>query len=481
MYKNIKVVNVGYLILIVLGVLLVFSTVFSGKNRGDGTQYLSENDLSCEGCNVLVIGFDALQANHVSHLGYKKITTPTLDTLASNGVSFSRNFSVASWTVPSFMSYFTSLYPSEHGVVNKFVTFTENEKVISNLKKISPQVLTLADAFKSAGYITGGFTGDAGVNSIFGYGQGFDTYTDETTFGSIEGSASHALSWLDEHQGEKFFMFLHGYDAHGQFSGVGPDYKPTFAHGADEQYEITPERQRELREKGLSDGDLLLDKGEVSAWNAWYDSKIFDADARIGVFLSELEKRNLLESLVVVVISDHGTEIYEHRRFDHGYSLYNELIRVPLVISVPNQENSFISDVQVRSIDLAPTLFDITGITINDDWKNQIRGSSLVPVLTGEEKNNRPVFSSTDYRNYTHKRSYIDDGSWKLIYTLETGESELYNLKDDLSEYKDLATIFPDRVENMKNILFEQLLRTGENVDGKWEIGCLPVYNDQCI
>ena len=161
--------------------------------------------------------------------------------------------------------------------------------------------------------------------------------------------------------------------------------------------------------------------------------------------------------------------------------MYNELIRVPLIISVPRQKRSFISDVQVRSIDLAPTLLDIVGIDTSDTWKNQTRGTSLVPIMTGEDEVNKEVFSSTDYRNYTHKRSYIDRENWKLIYTLETGESELYNIKDDLREYKNLASVFPERVESMKTVLFKQLSQTGEVVNQTWSTGCLPVYNDQCI
>lgn len=439
---------------------------------------ISRGDLTCEGCNVLVIGFDALQANHVSHLGYERETTPTLDTLASRGVSFANHYAVASWTVPSFMSYFTSLYPSEHGVVNKFSAYTPTEKKISNLAEISPEVQTLAQAFKEAGYKTGGFTGDAGVNSVFGYAQGFDVYTDEVAFGSVGNSSQHALKWLDENEGEPFFMFLHGYDAHGQFSGIDETYESRF--GEKGEFEITPSRQRDLREQGLAEGDLTMSEGEVQAWNDWYDSKILDADERIGSFLEEMEKRGLLGSTVVVVISDHGTEVYDHKRLDHGYSLYNELIRVPLVVAVPGQEKSRLIKTQVRSIDLAPTLFAITGIDINEVWESQVQGKSLISVITGEDKTNRPVFSETDYRNFTHKRSYIDEDGWKLIYTLETGGSELYNIRKDPMEREDVASKNGRRVEQMKEILFEHMQGLGVDPEGEWPIGCLPVYGDQC-
>ncbi|PCI30217.1 hypothetical protein COB52_01765 [Candidatus Kaiserbacteria bacterium] len=462
---------------IALAVILI---IISAK----GVQYLESNngtvaDFECDKCNVVIIGFDALQARHVSHLGYSRQTTPTIDLLAKKGISFSHNYSVASWTVPSFMSYFTSLYPSEHKVTNKFVTFQGDTKVLSNLKKLSPDVLTIAEAFKNSGYITGGFTGDAGVHSNFGYSQGFDVYTDESVFGSIDNSSNHALNWLDQNPEKPFFMFLHGYDAHGQFSGVDENYRSKFTDKP--EFEITPERQRDLREEGLAYGQILVSSSELEEWNAWYDGKIYDADQRIKKFLGGLETRGLLENTVIIVISDHGTEIGEHRRFDHGYSLYNELINVPLVITLPNKEIGEIIDVHVRSIDLVPTIFDIIGIEYTKEWKDQIRGESLLPIISGNRTENLPVFSETDYRNYTHKRSYISPDNWKYIHTMETDSGELYNLTADAEEYNNIMETEEERTKDMKAELFKHLAKMGEDIADEWPIGCLPVYADQCL
>ena len=131
-------------------------------------------------------------------------------------------------------------------------------------------------------------------------------------------------------------MFLHGYDAHGQFSELPEDYESQFGKTSDA--EISPLRQRDLREEGLDKGQLFMEKEEIDDWNSWYDSKIRDADERIGNFLEEMDARGLLYNLLIVVISDHGTEVYDHRRFDHGYSLYNELIRVPLIMKWPDSK-----------------------------------------------------------------------------------------------------------------------------------------------
>lgn len=438
-------------------------------------------ELSCPECNVIIIGFDALQANRVSHLGYSRQTTPTLDKLAKEGVSFAKNYAVASWTVPSFMSYFTSLYQPEHRLVNKFSVFTKDKKEISNLKKLSPEVMTMAEAFKLVGYITGGFTGDAGVNSVFGYNSGFDIYTDEQIFGSFSRSNKHAMEWLDKNPGKRFFMFFHGYDAHGQFSELEKNYVSPFSERPEyDKKFINAEKQRDLREEGLVKGVLNADPEEIRSWNNWYDGKILDADARVDKFLTELDKRGLLENTLIVAISDHGTEVFEHGRVDHGFGLYNEMIRVPMVIKWPNKKFGRIIDTQVRSIDLLPTVFEIVGITPNAKWRNQIKGKSLLPVIAGENETDRPVFSETDYRDFTHKRSYISPDGWKLIVTMESDKKELYDLNADPTEKNDLSLAQPERVKKMTEIVYSHIKETGQKIEGPWPIGCLPVYNDQC-
>ena len=431
--------------------------------------------LSCEGCNVIIIGFDALQAGHVRHLGYGRETTPNLDTLAAQGVTFERNYSVAPWTVPSFMSYLTSLYPAEHGLRNKYEIFTAE---VQKIGRVRDSARTLAEEFKEAGYITGGFTGDAGVLSDFGYDRGFDVYTDEQPFGSVKRSSEHALDWLDQNKGKKFFMFLHGYDAHGQFTELPKGYVSPFSEG--DSSAISTSRQRELREKGLESGELDVSDAEKKEWVAWYDGKILEADKKIGAFFAELEKRGLRENTLIVVISDHGTEVFEHGRVDHGFSLYDELIHVPLVISRPGQHLGIRVPAAVRTIDLAPTLFDIVGINPSSVWQKQARGSTLLPLIKGSETENRPAFAETDYREYTFKRSYLSPDGWKYIKTLETGEEELYDLNRDPGEKENLALRETKRLATMRQVLAEHLENVGESIDMKPKVGCLPVYGDQC-
>lgn len=434
----------------------------------------------CADCNVIIVGLDALGASHVSHLGYGTVTTPTLDGMAKSGTSFSSAISPSSWTVPSFMSVFTGMYPTEHKVVNKFSTFTKDKQVISNLHALSPQVVTLAEVFAQNGYTTGGFTGDAGVGAAFGYNQGFATYTDETTFGSIGNASAHALPWITEHKDEKLFIFLHGYDNHGQYAlpdGYQGRFMPKDYTGP---YKGTKAEQGKLREQGLAEGHLTLTPADVSFWRGWYDSKIHDTDARFAEFWKEYNTLGITRKTVVVLLADHGTEFYEHGRFDHGFTLYDELVHVPLVFVVPGLPAQPTISAEVTTLDVAPTLLDITGVTHDVQFLAQQRGKSLLPFLEHGVGIEEDVYIETDYRDFTHKRGIRTADGWKYVLTMETGDEELYQLTTDPHEQTNVASKYPSTATELKIRVIAHLRAMGTNPEGPWKTGCVPVYGDQC-
>lgn len=440
-----------------------------------------DSDLNCRDCNVLFIGIDALQASHVSHLGYFRDTTPTLDKLASRGFSFSQAISPSSWTVPAYMSIFTSTYPSIHRLTNRYVIFSPTDQKLSNFKELSPNLLTFAEIMKQVGYQTGGFTGDAGVGAVLGYNHGFDIYVDDVRFGGFENSEKYALKWLDEHKGQKFFMFFHGYDTHGQYD-IGQGYKsryiPKDYHGS---FVGTKEEQGKLREEGLKNGLINLTDEDVKFWRAWYDGKIRDADDRLSTFLSELEKRDLLKKTIIVVFSDHGTEFFEHKRFDHGHTLYDELVHVPLIIVIPGVKSEKIITQQVTTLDIASTVLDILSIYPNISFQSQIKGESLLPLMIGKSNKGRDIFIETDYRNYTHKRAIRTADGWKYILTLDDSEEELYNLNKDPQEKNNLVSEEPERRNDLQQKLYYHITQTlKQNPKEVPNTSCLPAYPDQC-
>jgi arylsulfatase A-like enzyme len=284
---------------------------------------------------------------------------------------------------------------------------------------------------------------------------------------------------LKKQRDRKFFLFLHGYDAHGQFMpSKGFDYR-FVEQDYDEQYRGTPQEQEILREEGLERGRVKLRDADARFWRAIYDEKIQRADAWIGQFLEAVDALGLREKTIIVITSDHGTEVYEHQRFDHGFTLYQELLHVPLVIALPKQDGRQSIEERASSIDLMPTLLDLLDIKTTDKVSKQLRGKSLAPALQGE-RIARDVISETDYRQFTFKRSIIDAAGYKLIYTLESRTRELYDLNKDPGETKDLAGADPSRADELQRRLFAHYRAIGHDLKSqRWEVGLNPVYNSQ--
>ncbi len=436
--------------------------------------------LSFKDYNVVFVSFDALQAAHVSCLGYPRKVTPNIDSVASEGYNFRNAISVSSWTVPSSMTWFTGVYPSEHRLVNKYAVYNPPTTKFADLRDLAPHLITLADTLKENGYSTGGFTGNAGVSGGFGYEQGFDEYYYEKgKFGRMDQSIPKALEWLKENKDKKFFLFLHGYDVHGQSTPPGGfDYR-FVDKGYDGRYLGAELEQELLREEGLEKGSVEMRPEDVKFWRAIYDEKIQRVDAKFKGFLDEMKNLGLMEKTIFVLTADHGTEFHEHGRFDHGFTLYQELIHVPLVIRLPGGTKEIAIDDRISSVDLMPTILDLLEVSPNERLRRQMRGKSLVPAMKGE-KVDRPIFSETDYREYTYKRSIIDDEGWKLIYTLENKTRELYNLKNDPKELTNLVDQQPSKADELQQQLFKKYRDIGNDLESRrWIPGLNPVYSSQ--
>lgn len=428
--------------------------------------------------NFILISIDGLQAKHLKSYGYTLDTTPNLDAYLNQSTLFTKAVSPSSWTVPTHMSIFTSMYPSEHKVVNKFSEYDMKTKkgVISNLKKLSPNVITLAEILKNNGYVTGGFTGDAGVGPQFGFNQGFDTYFETESFGGFDGSVPKALEWLSQNKNNTFFLFLHGYDVHGQhepkdgfdFRYVDKNYMGKFTGSKVEQ--------GKLREEALTKGNLKLSDQDVAFWRAIYDEKINRMDLEFKNFMDKANEMGALDNAVIVLISDHGTEFYEHKSIDHGATLYSELINVLLAIHEPGQKEGRRVDQLVSTMDLVPTVLNLLGI--KNPVLEQTKGADLSPALRGENVAH-DVYSETDYRLYTFKRSLETVDGWKFILTMENNKKELYNLNEDPNELNNLALTDTQKAFELEQKLQEHIEAVSAQRTSS-QLGCSPVYGDQC-
>lgn len=411
--------------------------------------------------NLIMIAFEPLGARHVSAYGYPRVTTPHLDKFFKEAFFFKQAISPSSWTLPVFMSWFTSLYPTQHRVLNKYSTFTKKEKILSNLSELSPSVMTLAQILKKNGYTSAGFTGGAGVGSEFGFNLGFDVYFDTASFGGFDLTMPKALEWLKNHKDEKFFLFVQGFDVHGRYEFPGK-FKNKFASpNYNGKYKGTSEEYWDLRNKNLDQGYLDEDQEDIAFWRNWYDGRIYEADKRFGNFLDELDKLGIMDKTVIIVSSGTGNEFFEHNRIDHGFSLYDEVLHVPLAIKIPGEQGRVIKD-QVGTISIMPTLLDILNVQYGQTIKNQMRGASLVPLMRGENLK-IDVFSETDYLFQGFERSLRTHNGWKFIYTMDSDGRELYNLRKDPNELNNLVDIEEEISAQIEQKLFNRLKSMGQN------------------
>ncbi|WP_425613364.1 sulfatase [Anatilimnocola sp. NA78] len=430
--------------------------------------------------SVVLISIDALQAKHVGCLGNKRNVTPHLDAFARESFVFSQFHSVSSWTVPASMTWFTGMYPSEHRLTNKFAVYNAEEQRPARLSQLAPNLITLAEVLKANGYQTAGFTGNAGVSGAFGFAQGFDVYDHEPRkFGSLSRSGVKAAEWLKEHSNEKFFLFLHGYDVHGQFGPAGGyDYR-FVDRNYDRRFTGSPPEQELLREEGLEKGSVDLRSEDVEFWRAIYDEKVQRADEQLGKFLHELAALQLNPPPLVIITADHGTELHEHRRFDHGFTLYEELVHVPLFVQLPGQQASKPVSARLSSIDVMPTVLDLLEVSLPERAKNQLRGQSLLPAMRGEPSE-REIFAETDYRQYTYQRSITTPAGWKLIFRLEAGTRELYHLQEDPGELHNRAADDSPTADELQEKLFAHFAALGHDLTAqRWTTGLNPVYDSQ--
>ena len=274
--------------------------------------------------NLLVISIDTLRADHLTCYGYDRGTSPHLDQLAREGVLFENLTAASSWTVPSHMSMFTSLYPSVHKVQNFSIRLAEG-------------IPTLAQCLAQSGYVTAAFVTGPALNHYFGFNRGFQTYDDFTVSKMFENRAGqeigflegidHAVTnpaitdlatqWLRKHSQERFFLFLHYWDCHYDYIPPAP-FNRKFDPGYPGREDGRDIRERDAQSRGayLRHGPGAhggsLRRGNRAHGRAGRQSPSTCSDLRLS------------EKTLVIILSDHGEAFLEHGKLIHGNSLYEE-------------------------------------------------------------------------------------------------------------------------------------------------------------
>jgi arylsulfatase A-like enzyme len=322
------------------------------------------------GNNIILISLDTLRADHLGCYGYERETSPAIDTLAEDSALFLNTYSSSPWTLSSHVSLLTSLNPMRHGV------HYENEKMDSSL-------VTLADLLRQEGFACSAFTGGGFVNSVYGFSKGFDSYGQSSRGirqkDSAEWICASVLDWIDDHRDRDFFLFIHTYQPHNPFSSPPPFN--SFFLDEDDRWDEIDMLEYVGGKKGIF--KKLPDRERRNIVNL-YDGEIRYTDAKlIGPLMERLKELGIYDTSLIILTSDHGEEFYDHNGWEHGHTLYDELLKVPLIIKLPESQfaKTRISTI-VRLIDVMPTILDEQGISVSG---LDLDGKSLVPVLRGKE------------------------------------------------------------------------------------------------
>ncbi len=400
--------------------------------------------------NILIIAVDTLRADHLGCYGYERSTSPETDRLAARGVLCERCMSSAPWTLPSFATIFTSLHPTQHGAT----------VVKSHMRDSFP---TLAGILKENGYATGAIVNAPALKPANGVARGFDFYHMTPLDGrDADGTTRDALEWIDGVEDGPFFMFAHYFDPHLSYS---PPYPYNRLYFPGYQGRIGASFNLEGFSRVRDSMFVQLQELKDDDWRqivALYDGEIAFTDSAVGELLRGLNDRGLLENTLIVFLSDHGEEFFEHGGFEHGHSLYDELIHVPLIFSLPG---GLPRDVrlkrQVRLLDVAPTILDILDIPVEPHFE----GTSLEPLLTGRGdvspvgKDLLPAEAAyAEAMMHSTEQKCISVYPWKLVTRMMTEEKTLFNLEADPDEMHDLTGLEPEPLARLDNLFSGALL-----------------------
>lgn len=412
--------------------------------------------------NIMVILVDTLRADRLSLYGDGERTSPHLDRLARQGVVFTSAVAPSSWTLPSVAALLTGRYPGELKVGG------------GQGAKLAKGIPTLAEGFALAGYDTAGFSANFILNPFHGYARGFDAfYLAPVKQYSMPAADlnQRALDWLGQRSERPFFCYLQYMDPHSPYSPPGSDrFSPSNA-----------ETFQPRKADGYREGDiygLIIGREElestdhVSGVARCYEDEVCYVDFQIGRLIAALDRQGLLERTVVAVVADHGEELHDRGFWSHGYTLYDEQLHVPMIVSLPpglsGQPHTAAAGQRIHTpvslVDLFPTLFQLAGVE-TAEMPPEARNLFDAPVERGLISETwaggvPPRFSLRQgpYKYVLFNRDAVGEevpdqypGRW--IWDNGPAAEELYHLENDPGEQHNLAAELPEVAQRMRQEL----------------------------
>jgi arylsulfatase A-like enzyme len=397
-------------------------------SRGDGREWRD--------ANVVLIGLDTLRADHVGAYGYPRPTTPRIDQLAAESVTFDVAVSQAPWTLPAFASIFTGVLPSFHRAGEG------QAPAVSRLDETRP---TLATLLRAAGYRTASFVSNSWVGTKVGMARGFQTHG-EWQFS--KDAVDAAVGWLEQQGSERFFLFVHILEPH----------HPYIPDAADAEVFIDPAYTGKIGMAFLGAPPPDLMPADHQRIVDLYDGEIRWGDRQAGRVLDALAARGLAERTIVILTADHGEELFDRGELGHGHSLHRELLQVPLVMRFPGGPKTHVSR-PVRSMDIFATIFDAVGLPV----PSGVNAVSLMPLVRGTAPPPGSDVALAEYVCFGNRElKAIRTPTEKLILNPASREVQLYDLATDPEERHDVAAIRPAVATALQGRLENELVASAD-------------------
>jgi arylsulfatase A-like enzyme len=419
--------------------------------------------------NIVLIVMDTVRVDHLSAYGYPEPTSPFLERLAADGVRFERAWSTSGWTLPAHASMFTGLLPAEHGATQSHLEL-----------KGSPSLL--AERLSEAGYQCAGFSNNPWVSDKTGLAAGFAQFgelwrkTERPRAPLADPSSVAVERWLEgERDPERpFFLFVNLMEAHGPYE---PDWR--YAWSTVGPFDTARARRvyGAVQEKGFVRewyaGEQPVGEEALAAARALYDAEIRQVDAAVARIVAAVDRVADPATTTLLVVSDHGEGFGEHGHVGHAFSVYDTLLRVPVIARGPGFEPGLVQHRPVQLTDVAPTLLAAAGLGPEEGPGRDLRLLHDEPrVLAASYAYPEQVLGTfppavrTSERLAPHLRSFgvALDGRFKLIVD-SRGQRELYDLEADPEEASPLDRLEPALLQRLEAVATAGLAGDGEGAE----------------
>lgn len=369
--------------------------------------------------NVILVVVDTLRADHLGLYGYERNTSPQLDEWATRGLVFEQALAPSPWTLPTFGSILTGLLPAQHSAGARFRSAEQWRRA-----PLSNDVETLPEILRQSGFATGAIVNNPFLREHFGASRGFDVY-DYQKGRRADVVIDLAKQWVSTHREVPFFLMVHLIDPHLPYEAP-ESVTGRFGSSADSSVST---RVRKPIIEALPE----LTSIDRESIGIRYDEEIAFVDQEVGRLLQFLVEDGVWSDTLVILTSDHGEELFDHGGFEHGHSMFQELLRVPLVLWGPGVQGGR-EPMPVSLVDLAPTILAATGVAT----ENELAGVSLWDATQkGRSSPRRELLAENTL--WGRERQAIVAWPYKLILDPKSNQVQLFNLESDPRESRDIA------------------------------------------